>query len=556
MKRLIKVVILLLTLAQGNASHAQIFEQPLDPLRLSPGISSFTFTPDTGYIVSNSFSNNLSGLSGGHNLTKLTRNASVVWSKDYYIPGIRSLTCEATYWPNRNGYLLATSIIDTVQSRHVAFADTAGNIQWSFRYGPTGDVNLINMNSGRCFARPYTNDDFILAGGTTFHATTQEKNDFYVARINANGGVVWGRSVCFSCLGEFDVTVQQVTITSSGTILIYGGYQDYRTLFNVNDGFYITAMDGAGNILWTKTYTTSGFTERETAYDIVERADGHLLVCGDVDVFSTKEGLIMEMDNNGNILSESRVKVASLQHQESARRILPLNNGHVVVAISTTNLVNGAASGQSNILSEINLSTNQSVWSNNYEEEAFVGFQTPTCDLKKSYDNGYCYLLNTNPGGFSQLYPILVQTDVNGRSGCEVPLPLQVISVTNIAANNLTVQTLPFSNRTAIPFEDSLFTGLVVDNEALNLGPDTTLPCDVNFSLNLNASLTNYTFLWNTGATTSGITVTTPGVYRVVATKNGACIQQTDTIRINQGGLLQYKLKHPVLHYAQDSHIP
>lgn len=61
----------------------------------------------------------------------------------------------------------------------------------------------------------------------------------------------------------------------------------------------------------------------------------------------------------------------------------------------------------------------------------------------------------------------------------------------------------------------------------VNLGNDTAI-C-TNASLTLNATNTGATYLWNTGATTPTITVTTAGTYRVQVTGSNTCIKR-DTI--------------------------
>jgi uncharacterized protein (TIGR02145 family) len=62
----------------------------------------------------------------------------------------------------------------------------------------------------------------------------------------------------------------------------------------------------------------------------------------------------------------------------------------------------------------------------------------------------------------------------------------------------------------------------------VNLGPDTAI-C-LNSALQLNAGNTDATYLWSTGATTSSISVVTPGTYTVTVTNN--CGSNTDSITI------------------------
>ncbi len=194
------------------------FEQPLDPERISPGINIIS-TSDNHYLYS-SFVQTGNPFGGGNlNLTKLAPNGNVVWSKDFdYFETI--VDGHVSDWPAQDAILLSTFLFEVGSNLQVTKLDQEGNIVWSRRYGSDNDVNSANL--GRSIAKPVDNSSFILAGGSGTIANNIGANDPYLAQIDADGNLLWGRTFCFSCLGEYDIGLYEVINTSDGGFLLKG----------------------------------------------------------------------------------------------------------------------------------------------------------------------------------------------------------------------------------------------------------------------------------------------------------------------------------------------
>ena len=89
---------------------------------------------------------------------------------------------------------------------------------------------------------------------------------------------------------------------------------------------------------------------------------------------------------------------------------------------------------------------------------------------------------------------------------------------------------------------DTITIGLLYQPN-VNLGPDVTL-CQ-STPLVLNAFNPNCTYLWNTGDTTSSITVTQPGTYSVLVTSLGGCTS-SDTIVFSYFNPADVEIGQPV----------
>jgi PKD repeat protein len=89
---------------------------------------------------------------------------------------------------------------------------------------------------------------------------------------------------------------------------------------------------------------------------------------------------------------------------------------------------------------------------------------------------------------------------------------------------------------------DTITIGLLYQPN-VNLGPDVTL-CQ-STPLVLNAYNPNCTYLWNTGDTTSSITVTQPGTYSVLVTGSGGCTS-SDTMVFSYFNPADVEIGQPV----------
>jgi gliding motility-associated-like protein len=235
------------------------------------------------------------------------------------------------------------------------------------------------------------------------------------------------------------------------------------------------------------------------------------------------------------LLTSHHVNVANESHIETIRKIELENNGDMVFAMSTFRDTSSAFSYEWNTLAKIDANYNIQ-WAKNYEVEPLPGFgPTSFCDMKKSYDNGYAYLLNTAPTtAFTDFYPMLVQTNSVGQTGCETAIQINVVPNNDYAESSNLPTILPITQQSPIQLTATNFNGLLSNNQAIQLNNDTTVCSDlISIPLSVN-NIPNTTYTWNTGETTNSILASAPGVYWVENYNLSNCLKQTDTIVISK----------------------
>jgi gliding motility-associated-like protein len=530
------------------SSNAQTFQQRLNPLRLSPGVSNVSLTSDKGFLYSSSYNASITVNPGGMNLTKLSRNASIQWSKDYTL-NESPLNGSTVKWEAQNGYLITSFLLDTLQNKHVALLDTLGNVVWSKRFGANNDINSVNTNSGICLAKVIDDTSFALAGGTGLLANNNGNNDLFLGKINNSGNIIWSKQICFGCIGnDVDASLQSFIITNDGGFLLCGYINNY-SVFPFANGVLLTKLDAQGNLEWSKTYRNTFSFGQSIGYDVKQKPNGNYIVVGQNNDFVLNEGLLLEVTSTGTLLNSHHVNITNESHYETIQKLELENNGDLVFAMSTYRDTNNAFSYEWNILAKLDALYNLK-WANNYEEEPLPGFgPTRFCDMKKSYDNGYAYLLNTAPTtAFTDFYPMLVETDIDGKTGCETPIQLNVVANNNYAESINLPTIIPITQQIPIQLNVSNFNGLLINNQTIQLGNDTTVCSDIiSIPLSVN-NIPNTTYKWNTSETSNSITATSPGVYWVENYNPSNCLKQSDTIVIAKSSnfMVQFKLNDSV----------
>ena len=526
--------ICLAVLFMCSKANAQTFQQRLNPMRLSPGVSSVTLTADKGFLYSSSYNASITANPGGMNLTKLSRNASTLWSKDYTL-NASPINGSTVRWDAQNGYLITSFLLDSLQNKQVAFLDDLGNVVWSKRFGANNDINFINTNSGICMAKVIDNTSFALAGGTGLLANNNDNNDLFLGKINNLGNLIWSKQICFGCIGSnVDASLQSFIITNDGGFLLCGYINNY-SVFPFANGVLLTKLDAQGNLQWSKTYRNTLTFGQSIGYDVKQKNNGNYIVAGQNSNGFSNEGLLLEISSTGTLLTSHHVNVANESHIETIRKIELENNGDMVFAMSTFRDTSSAFSYEWNTLAKIDANYNIQ-WAKNYEVEPLPGFgPTSFCDMKKSYDNGYAYLLNTAPTtAFTDFYPMLVQTNSVGQTGCETAIQINVVPNNDYAESSNLPTILPITQQSPIQLTATNFNGLLSNNQAIQLNNDTTVCSDlISIPLSVN-NIPNTTYTWNTGETTNSILASAPGVYWVENYNPSNCLKQIDTIVISK----------------------
>ena len=522
---------LLMLLAFLAASlSAQTLQLPLDTDRLSSG-NAIIQLPDTSLVYSNVFQSG-SGLFGfgGLNATRVSVDTGLIWSKDftYEQPANRSTI---QHWPSEDALLLGSTLVNGFPYKVVSRLDLDGNVQWSRRFGSLTDFNNINL--GRIDLVPEDNGTTVIAGGVQEIANSDGANDLYVARIDANGQVIWANNYCFSCLGR-DAIFSDLLATQDGGYLITGAVNG-TTINTGSANLLLMKIDGNGNLEWCNQYQSTAVFAAYTQVgrESVQLPNGNFVTAGFYDDFpsSVRDGLILEVDPNGSFERAVQVNIVGSSHEVTFNNLLALDNNTLVLPGGSEEDVLISESRVFNFLTQIQLDGTID-WAYNYFQEELLGFGTRRNDLIPLTDNRYGYLANDHQG-FDALNPVLVITDENGQTGCEEPIELRTDPnvVYTVSPLSPTVQENLEAADYGLTVSDH--TSFTIELPILELGLDTAFCRD--FTLPLDATVdVPATYSWSTGESSAIINATEPGLYEVTVTATDLCVQLVDSVLIDQ----------------------
>ena len=168
--------------------------------------------------------------------------------------------------------------------------DANGNIIWQRTYGggATSDDFAHSV-------RQTLDGGFIVAGHSFVPGSTPGNTDFWVLRLDANGGVIWQKKYG-GAGGDHNA---QVDVTPDGGFFVAGVTASFGA--GPNGDFWVLRLDATGNIIWQKTYGGSG---TEYAYSMKSTSDGGAVVAGYTNSFGGGGAYIwvLRLDANGNVV--------------------------------------------------------------------------------------------------------------------------------------------------------------------------------------------------------------------------------------------------------------
>jgi len=329
--------------------------------------------------------------------------------------------------------------------------DIDGNQVWSARLAGTKDDFITGIT---------TTDDggFILVGNTYSSPLDTAYSDILVMKIDDGGFVYWSKT-----FGSTDYDEAQAVIRSGdGGYIVLGSTMSYTTVTksalamkiddagnqvwtNTSDSYssnyfyagdrcadgnyiavggtfngtggtgfdnYISKIDTAGNILWSKAIGTSG---SEFLYDVKATTDDGYLVCGvaSTNTAGDADMSVIKLNTTGDVVWTFNYGTSAY---DRAASILQRANGEIMVA-GYTNI--GIAPDVINQMTLVKLdSTGTIMWTQSYGDISFTSEAYKVLETSDGY--ALCgYSIAFDPLGDA----ILVKTDGAGASGCfEAPM--------------------------------------------------------------------------------------------------------------------------------------
>ena len=220
-------------------------------------------------------------------------------------------------------------------------AQVTTEVEWQRCIGGSGFENGIGLT-------PVSDGGFVCVGwGDSMDGdavTSRGANDILVAKLDANGALLWSRCLGgssedfgFRCVEASDgsIVVVGITASSDGDVTVNQGNQD----------LWIIKLSQAGNIIWQRTYGGSG---SEPSGQIEETADGGFIIncitsSVDGDVSGSMAGgnqdhWVLKISSTGNL--EWNQALGGTE-AEAAFRLLQLSDGGFLLAFAYTSSNDG-----------------------------------------------------------------------------------------------------------------------------------------------------------------------------------------------------------------------
>ncbi|MDA0316778.1 MAG: hypothetical protein O2906_06375 [Bacteroidetes bacterium] len=215
--------------------------------------------------------------------------------------------------------------------------DASGQQQWQKVYGGSDDdrgEDLITTNDGgyAILGSSKSNDGNV--------SNNSGSNDFWVAKLDASGTIVWEKS--FGYIGADSafsiIQTQDNGFLLSGVLDVSAsdGAGNNRMNMERHAGgdYWVVKIDAMGDLQWSRYF---GGTFTDTAYDSIQTQDGNFLIMGssdsdDVDINNNKgtyDFWVVKLNNTGTLLWEKSFGGTEI---DEARTITSTADGNFLIA--------------------------------------------------------------------------------------------------------------------------------------------------------------------------------------------------------------------------------
>jgi uncharacterized delta-60 repeat protein len=268
---------------------------------------------DGNYVVAgwtNSFGSNYDFY-----VVKLDSSGNIIWTKT--IGGSGDDQAWSIIQSSDGGYVVAgrtNSFGAGGWDFYVVKLDSSGNVQWTKTIGGTGSQDeawsIIQSSDG----------GYVVAGWSdSFGAGLR---DFYVVKLDANGNVVWSKTIW----GIYGDGAHSIIQSSDGGYIVAGSTETFGA---GGWDIYLVKLDSSGNVQWTKTIGGPAFLD--DALSIIQSSDGGYVVAGGIQSFGAggPDMYVVKLDSVGNV---QWTKTIGGSGWDGAFSIIQSSDGGYVVA--------------------------------------------------------------------------------------------------------------------------------------------------------------------------------------------------------------------------------
>ncbi|MBL7922692.1 MAG: right-handed parallel beta-helix repeat-containing protein, partial [Bacteroidia bacterium] len=452
---------------------------------------------DGGFVMAGATLSNNGDVSGNHGahdgwVVKLSSAGVLQWQRAYGGSSYDFLK-KITASPD-GGYVLVGKTnsgdgdLASTPGIHEAWIlkiNSSGVIQWSSRHGGSGTDELHSVST--C-----SDGGFIFAGGTFSNVGLGgfPGENGWLIKMDAGGVVEWQRM--FS--GDNDEAFHCIRQTADGGF-IAGGYSNSTIAYMPDQhggmDFVAAKFSPAGNLVWKKCY---GGSADDIGKDIIQSSDGGYLFTGhvlsnDLQVSSNhgaKDIWLIKTNPSGTLMWQ---KTIGGSQDDTGENIIQLPGGHLHLAGTSASAdgdINCSGSASNFWVTDLSFAT------------ISPSGPVTVCDglpLSFTASAGSAYLWSTGE-------------------------TTQSITVSATGSYSVTVDGCYGSNVVDVTFSTA---------PTISFSPSSPVTLCSGTSVTLTAA-GGSTYLWETGATTASIDVSTEGTYTVTVSNSGCSASANVTV--------------------------
>jgi uncharacterized repeat protein (TIGR01451 family) len=280
-------------------------------------------TNNTGYLVAGFANSNNGDVAGNHSpgiadawLIKTDMNGNIVWKKCFGGTSYDTAFA-AVQAPDKSFVVVGASSSNNgdlsgnngLSDAWIFKIDSLGNLQWQRNYGGAGfdAFRGIVVNA---------DGTFTVAGATTSPTATSNgnkgKTDVWVAKISANGDLIWSKGFG----GEEHEMGLSIVPTQDNSYLINGFTESNNADVNGNNGLsdmWLIKISDGGNLVWQKCVGTN---KNEIGMAVIYNAENDYSIGGvgepvSPGPFDVSDGFFAKLGNTahirGNLISATTI---------------------------------------------------------------------------------------------------------------------------------------------------------------------------------------------------------------------------------------------------------
>ena len=213
---------------------------------------------------------------------------------------------------------------DRTKDAVIIKTDEDGFGEWEKHFGGAGNEEFYSVK--QCM-----NGGFIAAG---YSSSYGGGNDVYVVKVDHYGNFEWDQIYGGSNIDK----AYEIIETMNGDFVLVG-FTNSPGISNGNHDFWLQKIDNQGNTIWRKGI---GELNHEMGYDVIELDDGSLLVVGSKDYYDEagKDIYLIKTDSLGNMIWEKTFG-SSGAYDEIGYSIHPAYPSGYLICAATNSRGNG-----------------------------------------------------------------------------------------------------------------------------------------------------------------------------------------------------------------------